>query len=69
MLKNPVIVGCRYVSKGVIIVSTYPQRVAGNILPLSIAGTLPEAFSEWFFTEYTIDHESADEDCELCNHE
>ena len=49
--------------------STYPQRVAGNILPLSIAGTLPEAFSEWFFTEYTIDHESAEEDCELCNHE
>jgi hypothetical protein len=50
-------------------VSTYPQRVADNILPLSIAGTLPEAFSEWYFTEYTIDHETASEDCELCNHE
>jgi len=50
-------------------VSTYPQRVADNILPLSIAGTLPEAFREWYFTEHTIDHETAEEDCELCNHE
>lgn len=49
--------------------SSYPQRVADNILPLSIAGTLPEAFSEWYFTEYTVDHEAANEDCELCNHE
>ena len=55
-------------------VSTYPQRVADNIFPLSIAGTLPEAFTEWYFTEWyftehTIDHEIAEEDCELCNHQ
>ena len=50
-------------------VSTYPQRVADNILPLSIAGVLPEAFREWYFTEHTIDHETAEEGCELCNHE
>ncbi len=49
--------------------STYPQRVADNILPLSISGALPEAFKEWFFTEHTIDHESPIEECELCNQE
>lgn len=49
--------------------STYPQRVANNILPLSISGELPEAFKEWYFTEITEDHELAIEDCELCNQE
>jgi len=49
--------------------STYPQRVADNILPLSMAGTLPEAFQEWYFTENIEDHKTADEDCELCDHE
>ncbi|KFN39684.1 MAG: hypothetical protein JU82_06255 [Sulfuricurvum sp. MLSB] len=49
--------------------STYPQRVADNILPLSVAGTLPEAFKEWYFTENVQDHELADEECELCNQE
>jgi len=49
--------------------STYPQRVADNILPLSMAGTLPEAFQEWYFTDNIEDHETADEDCELCDHE
>jgi hypothetical protein len=49
--------------------STYPQRVAENILPLSIAGALPEAFREWYFTERTEDHEQANENCELCNQE
>ncbi len=49
--------------------STYPQRVANNILPLSIAGSLPEVFKEWFFTEKTKDHEQAIEDCELCDQE
>lgn len=48
---------------------TYPQRVRDNILPLSIAGTLPEAFKEWHFTEITIDHEKAEEECKLCNQE
>jgi len=49
--------------------STYPQRVADNILPLSVAGSLPEAFIEWYFTENIEDHEIADEDCELCDQE
>ncbi|WP_294058835.1 hypothetical protein [Thiolapillus sp.] len=49
--------------------STYPQRVADNILPLSQAETLPEAFGEWYFTGITEDHEQAIEECELCNQE
>jgi hypothetical protein len=49
--------------------STYPQRVADNILPLSQAGTLPEAFKEWYFTGETEDHEQAIEECELCDQE
>lgn len=49
--------------------STYPHRVADNILPLSVAGTLPEAFKEWYFTGETEDHEQAIEDCELCDQE
>ena len=49
--------------------NTYPQRVAENILPLSVAGSLPEAFEEWYFTENVEDYEEATEDCELCNHE
>ncbi|MFW2374528.1 MAG: hypothetical protein ACN4GM_15490 [Gammaproteobacteria bacterium] len=49
--------------------TTYPQRVADNILPLSLAGTLPEAFKEWYFTENVEDHEIAVEDCELCDQE
>jgi hypothetical protein len=49
--------------------STYPQRVADNILPLSVAKILPDAFSEWYFTENIEDHEVANADCELCDHE
>lgn len=49
--------------------TTYPQRVKDNILPLSIAATLPEAFEEWSFTERTIDHGKPIESCELCEHE
>ena len=49
--------------------STYPQRVADNILPLSVAVTRPEAFKECDFTENIEDHEIAEEDCELCNQE
>ncbi len=47
----------------------YLQRVADNILPLSIAETLPEAFKEWYFTDKIKDHKAAEEDCELCNQE
>lgn len=50
-------------------IRNYPQRVRDNILPLSVAGTLPEAFEEWSFTERTVDHEEAVEVCELCEHE
>lgn len=49
--------------------SSYAQRVAGNILPLSVVQTLPEAFREWYFTEHTIDHERPTETCELCEQE
>ena len=30
---------------------------------------MPEAFKEWFFTELTHDHETADATCELCDKE
>lgn len=49
--------------------NNYPQRVRDNILPLSIGSTLPEAFEEWSFTENTIDHEQANETCQLCEQE
>jgi hypothetical protein len=49
--------------------STYPQRIRDNILPLSIGATLPEAFEEWSFTEETVDHGHATETCELCEQE
>ncbi|MHC0463457.1 hypothetical protein [Kosakonia cowanii] len=49
--------------------TTYPQRIAQNILPLSIADSLPEAFKEWFFTENIHDNESCEEECELCDQE
>jgi hypothetical protein len=49
--------------------SSYPKRVADNILPLSVSGDLSEAFQEWFFTENTEDHEDVIENCQLCNQE
>ena len=48
---------------------SYPKRVADNILPLSVAGTLPAAFREWRFTGETVDHEVAGEICQLCEQE
>lgn len=50
-------------------IETFPKRVAENILPLSVAGTLPEAFREWRFTGQTVDHEVAEETCRLCDKE
>ncbi|MBF4370923.1 hypothetical protein EAY04_23330, partial [Vibrio anguillarum] len=47
----------------------YPQRVAENVLPLSISGELSEALKEWYFTERTEDHEVATESCGLCDQE
>lgn len=49
--------------------SSYPQRVRDNILPLSVGATLPEAFEEWSFTEQTVDHEQPVETCQLCEQE
>jgi len=49
--------------------NNYPKKVSENILPFSVAGTLPEAFKEWSFTEKTIDHEEPVEICQLCEHE
>lgn len=48
---------------------SYPLRVRENILPLSLADNLPEAFKEWSFTERIFDHETPEADCELCNQE
>lgn len=48
---------------------SYPQRVRDNILPLSIASTLPEAFEEWSFTDNTVNHIEPIETCQLCNQE
>lgn len=47
----------------------YTQNVRDNILPLSNAETLPDAFKEWQFTGYTIDHEKPIAQCQLCNQE
>ncbi|WP_145916891.1 hypothetical protein [Erythrobacter sp. QSSC1-22B] len=46
--------------------SVYSQRVRESVLPLSVANTLPSAFTEWSFTENTVDHETPIETCELC---
>ena len=44
----------------------YTRRVRDNILPLSIANTLPKAFEEWRFTGKTIDHYHPTQTCKLC---
>ncbi len=49
--------------------TTYPQRVRDNILPLSVADALPKAFEEWSFTEQTEDHGKPVETCQLCDQE
>jgi hypothetical protein len=49
--------------------SVYLERVANNILPLSLSGELVDAFREWYFTDNTHDHEKPVENCELCNQE
>lgn len=46
--------------------TTYPSKVADNILQLSLSNTLKEAFKEWYFTDYTIDYEFPTETCHLC---
>ena len=48
---------------------SYPQRVRQNILPLSVAESLPEAFEEWTFTDDIRDHEEPVERCQLCEQE
>lgn len=49
--------------------SSYRHRAAANILPLSVASTLPEAFEEWSFANQVVDHEEAEEVCQLCDQE
>jgi hypothetical protein len=46
--------------------TTYTQIVRNNILPLSVANTLPAAFTEWRFTGETEDYGSPLEVCRLC---
>lgn len=48
--------------------TTYPQRVKDNILPLSVGKTLPEAFEEWTFTDDVYDCGEPIEICQLCDH-
>ncbi|MCD4658397.1 MAG: hypothetical protein K8S87_12755 [Planctomycetes bacterium] len=47
--------------------TTYPQRIADNILPLSAAKNLADAFKEWFFNGNFVDKEKAEEVCQLCD--
>lgn len=53
--------------KEILSMNIFPRRVADNILPLSVACTLPAAFQEWHFTGKTVDHESDVETCHLCD--
>ncbi len=46
---------------------SYPSRVRDNILRLSVASSLPQAFKEWRFTDHTVDHEEPSEVCGLCD--
>jgi hypothetical protein len=46
--------------------ASYTQTVRENFLPLSIAGTLPAAFLEWYFTGWHEDHGAPIETCQLC---
>jgi hypothetical protein len=48
---------------------THTRRVRDSILSRSVANTLPKAFHEWFFTDEMVDHEIADESCQLCGTE
>ena len=47
----------------------YAQRVRANILPKSVAQTLPAAFREWHWTGDTEDYGHPTEICELCEQE
>lgn len=47
----------------------YTTRVRDSILRLSVSKLLPDAFDEWHFTGNCVDHEVADEVCELCGQE
>ncbi|QUG93103.1 hypothetical protein GR140_30520 (plasmid) [Pseudomonas putida] len=49
--------------------NTFSRRVFDNIVPLSIAEKLPEAFAEWSFTDQVRDHEAPTADCQLCDQE
>jgi len=49
-----------------VVKSRYRERVRHNILRLSEAATVPMAFTEWFSTGKTRDHEEPIEVCGLC---
>ena len=42
------------------------QEVRDNILPLSVAATVPAAFAEWAFTDSAADRKSPTGKCDLC---
>src|SRR5271156_6351447 len=47
----------------------YIQKVRENVLPFSVGNSLPQVFTEWFFTEQVLDYEQRNETCQLCNQE
>ncbi len=49
--------------------ASFPQRVIDNIVPLSVADTVPEVFTEWMFTERAYDYGKPVKTCELCEQE
>lgn len=49
--------------------STYSRRVAENLLPRSVAGTVIDALAEWRFSGETVDHGESTAVCGLCDHE
>lgn len=46
----------------------YIERVRHNLLPLSVAQNLDDAFAEWFFTGHLKDWEDPIMSCEMCEH-
>lgn len=44
----------------------FSAKVLDRIIPLSVSGSLSQAFEEWYFTETTRDHQKPIEVCQLC---
>ena len=45
------------------------EKSKENLVPMSLASEFKKALTEWFFTGDVIDHNEANETCELCEHE